>query len=215
MVGTNLRPMLLACAVFTCPPVFAQTATYDFTGTVTSASGDYGSVDGTTPDTVTGTLTIDVGAAASGSVGLYGSSSGEIVGSTSPSIPFVYSSTVMVGGFSFSSYDPTGALSTEQANYSNGATDSYLNLVPVSGQSVYQSNGLLNPAGVSLGPDAFTYGQFTTNTNLLPDAGSVTYDITTLTPVPLPPNLVLMLSGIVFVSWLTLRHRRALTAAND
>jgi PEP-CTERM motif-containing protein len=92
-----LKNVFFVAAVSVCAPVLAQT-TYDFTGTVTSATGSY-AVPGIVGDQVTGTYTLNYGAATSQS-GTPGSTAGWMwnVGVTTVGAPSVFTSTAQVVG---------------------------------------------------------------------------------------------------------------------
>jgi hypothetical protein len=207
---------LCAISVVSCQVALAQSATYNFTGTVTQTEGSYTTIANGTA--VTGTITYDPGDATGGSV-----SGGSV---TSSALPFVFSDTVVVGGFSFSSNNPAptfsaashilynnggtggGSQAHEQADFSTGGnTASDFNFAPLSGLSAYTADGLLNPGGISFSGTS-TNGDFNTNTSLLAAAGEVSFAITSITPaVPLPPSSILLLTGMSFLGLLLYRRR--------
>src|ERR1039457_6197653 len=126
----NLGASLLVCGVLASPAAFADSVTYDFTGTTTGASGTYGSIaDGTT---VTGTYTINVAngvpSQSSLPVSLTSEWYSQEYSGTSQSIPsnsaYVFSSTANVGTFSYQTSAVPGAYYSDSyvRGFNGGAT---------------------------------------------------------------------------------------------
>jgi hypothetical protein len=198
-------------------PVMAQanTVTYDFAGTVTSATGVYSSAG----STVSGAITINFGAAnPSQSSGTVGSTSaawtaqadgGTYYGGATPTA-LVFSWSLKSGAISVASsspssagsasavlgYPPTGGSlwEAEDAEWSSGS--SYIaNVIALFGTSAiapYNSNGL----PILVGSTPSESNSLTDNINGT-GVGNLDYTITSLTPVPLPASAWLMLSGAV------------------
>jgi len=194
------------------PAAFAGSVTYEFTGTVTSSTGSYGSIASGT--SVTGTYTINVGNGIAGQsllpVSLTSNWYSQEQSGSSFSLPsngaYVFSSTATVGTASYSTsttpgtynsttyvYGYNGGASYEgfEENYSTAtsATESFFNLSNSSGNP-YSSSGLPVFAAATTGSGEFELisGGATT--------GSINYNITALTPVPLPAAAWLLLSGL-------------------
>jgi hypothetical protein len=189
----------------------ASSVTYDFTGTVTSAQGIYGSIaDGTK---VTGTYTIDLSNAGVHSTGTFGSStslwtaleeSGANLG-TLPSSAYVFSSTASVAGFSYTTSGPGTAVSESFVQNAGGPntytgqetqqtdavtfTQSTFGILNTNGTAPYSSAGLPVFSAVTSGSGSFT-------SKSLGVTSSVSYQLTGLTPVPLPTSIWLLVSAL-------------------
>ena len=190
----------------------ADVLTYDFTGTVTSASGNYASAVG---DTVTGTYMINYSAAipaqSSGTPGtppwvstsdyfagdfptdgagmLVFTSTAQVIGTD-----IVYATSLPSPGFNVGAYvqGAMGALAaSEQANQANnGNTQSFFEIGAP--DPIFDASG-----GPVYPPSAFGLGDFAVIVNGgAPD--SLGYSITSITPstVPVPASAWLMLSGL-------------------
>jgi hypothetical protein len=222
----NLRASLLICAVLASPAAFAGSVTYDFTGTVAYATGGYSSVaDGTA---ITGTYTINVANGVLSQsllpVSLTSSWYSRENSGTFYSLPsnslYVFSSTANVGAFSYQTSAVPGAylsyslvegansgLTYEghevQSPTSTSSGISYFQLVNSSGNP-YSINGLPVFSGATTGS-----GDFETTGGSI--NGTVYYNITSLTAVPLPASAWLMLSGLIGVGVMA-RKRRGIAA---
>jgi hypothetical protein len=209
--------------VLASPAAFAASVTYDFTGTVTYASGSYASTDGTT---ITGTYTINVanGVPSQSALPVSLTSlwySQENSGTDySPPIPsnsaYVFSSTAKVGAFSYQTSAIPGAFNS--ISYVQGYPTDYLGAEqqnPTSssyGTSYFQlNNSSGNPysiAGLPVFSGATTgSGYFETTGGSI--NGAVDYNITSLTAVPLPASAWLLLSGLVGVGAMARKRRAA------
>jgi hypothetical protein len=212
----NLLNGFLAAAMIAVPlTANAQAVTYEFTGAVTSVFGsDYESVPIGTP--VSGTYTFDPAAAdptiSRGSIGSYSSiwfvqnEGGPAVNKPFPST-LVFSQTVIGPGISYETPAIGGTASSSGFGGQNQTdsnlppdsfsaeehhdfapyqySDSYLNLG--GSTAPYAANGL--PV-LSLAND-YASGEF-----VIDDTDGLTYNITSLTPVPLPADALLMLGGL-------------------
>lgn len=190
----------------------ATAVTYDFTGTVTAASGIYASA-GTT---VTGTYTFDVSAAnpsqSSGTVGdtsnpwISGAYGGAVFSSTTPG-SLVFATTLDSGGVSYSVTSPgssgsdsflaglpnTDDYAAEDIEYAAARTYvfSRIDLVGNSAATApFDADGLpvLSKAITNTGT---LYSEVSGAPN-----GELVYTITSLTPVPLPASVWLLLSAL-------------------
>jgi hypothetical protein len=224
----NLGASLLVCAVLASPAAFAASVTYDFTGTTTSASGDYASIaDGTT---ITGTYTINVANGVPSQsvlpVSLTSAWSIHEYSGTAYSIPsnsaYVFSSTANVGAFSYQTSAIPGAYASgsivlganagsvyigQETQFTTSTLTSYgisdVDLTNTSGNP-YTIDGLPVFSGATAGSGYFTTGGGSIN-------GEVMYNITSLTAVPLPAAAWLLLSGLVGVGVMA-RKRRGIAA---
>jgi len=225
---------LLIAALMTAGPLAANATavTFDFTGTVADATGTYSSLVGSA---ITGTFTIDFanGTLAPnggpiGSTGEIGWGSQEIGGSYygSPTGPgLVFSSTATVGALVYSSGPASPFLNSSSVEGVWGFFDDYY-FVASENQETSAAASTGTGSGFTLNsarPDyPFTSnglpvltsdsisatGGFYTDGN----ANSLGYNITSLTPapVPLPGALWLMLSGLgVLVARMTARPPHA------
>ena len=199
-------------AAIVAAPCLANAVTYAYSGIVDKSSGVYSSA-GTT---VSGTITINYSAAIpSQSTGTIGSTSAdwyaESYGGSGEALPappaLVFTSTLDSGGVSYSTGSPSVYVLTSDSihgssdgaafsaeNQENSTIHSYVqNAILLEGNSahpVWDSSGLPSFANVT--------GQ---NSYLLKvDDGVATsglvYTITSLTPVPLPASMWLLLGGI-------------------
>jgi hypothetical protein len=227
----RLKRVALLIAGLLAAPIAANasTVTFDFTGTVTSATGIYSSVAVGT--SISGTYVINIANAnASGSILPVVTSPttqaswqlGEVTGSsfgTPPSPAYVFSSTANVAGFSYSTSavpgtdlsdtKVSGAVNpTIDSDFSAGEgnvftsgsqSSSNLDLEARPGDPVpWTSAGLPN---FSLA-DSFAGGTFA-----MGFSNQVNFNITSMTPVPLPGSAWLMLSGLLCFGSLTVKRR--------
>ncbi len=178
----------------------AQTASYDFTATVTSSSGfPYGLI--APGSTITGTYTIDLSAAnesidlgSSGLLGIAAATGGSEEGTLAPAKP-VFASTAKTGVLPFSSGAPAAYYSAslvettppdahgiesyaaaELNQYSFGVSSA--SFFELTGADLFASNGLLTLGGST----AQDVGGFTETG--FGSTNTVTYDITSLTAAP-------------------------------
>ncbi len=216
---------LLVAAIFVAVPIAANadSVTYDFTGTVTSTTGlFYGSI--ATGTTVFGTYTINISNAVSNQSTLPVSTaafwnadegSGAIFGIPTPNSAYVFSSTANVGAYSYRTNPVPGAYAS--ASYVTGNDASYMNAeeeqcpdaqdctesnFSLSGSNVYSPSGLpVYSASLALAK-GMIYSENAGNTS------TVYYNVTSLTPVPIPTSAWLMAGGLgVLGTWV--RKRRA------
>lgn len=212
--------LIVACGAAAPDTAPADTITYDFTGIVTSATGDYTNVP--IGATVTGTYTFDLGNAnppqslfpISLSSNWYAE---EYTGSdygTAPSSAYVFTDMASSSDFAHSSPAPGGYVSeTYVQGYVANSSYEYsgFNLQrPTSDTNTYaQSYFILGLGGTASSPQWGSNGlplpivsgnssnvgavQAVTNDNL---TASLEYEITSLTPVPLPAAAWLLLSGL-------------------
>jgi len=202
------RKIALLFGYLIAAPIAANAAsvTYDFTGTVTTATGSYSGDTGT----VTGTITINIANANPAQSTLPVSLSStwvaqEYTGSefgTTPSGAYVFSDTVSVGGVHI--YSTPGPGAYESLSYVDNASGGY----------EATENQYLTPSS-AVGSNIYLYGAntytsagvptgFALNAGNSNDSGAVEatggsqldYTITSLTPVPLPAATWLMLSGL-------------------
>ncbi len=213
-MASNKIGFLIAASLIAAPiAANAASVTYDFTGTVTSATGVYSSAG----STISGAITINFGAAnPSQSSGTVGSSSatwnasaygGTYYGGATPTA-LVFSWSLASGGISLGSSSPSSAGSSssvlgypatagsawlaEDAEWSSGSSDIYnqIALFGTSSVAPYNSNGL--PV---LGNAASQSNELVDSVNSS-NVGVLNYTITSLTPVPLPATAWLLLSGL-------------------
>jgi hypothetical protein len=187
----------------------ASAVTYGFAGTVSgTGTGIYSSISDGSP--ISGTITIDFSNAnpiqSSGSPGSLPSFNSESYGGVFYSLPsptnFVFSSTATVGGFSYStaapgqyssdssvagSFNGTAWSGTEYQYVDATTFSSSLFAIRAGGSFVYSADGLPTIAGA-----------FSATGNFLTSSGGVNFNITSLTPspVPLPAAAWLLLSGL-------------------
>jgi hypothetical protein len=230
----NLGASLLVCAVLASPAAFAASVTYDFTGVITGSVGAYSSVASGT--LITGTLTFDyANGSISGTVGdqlgiWVSSVQGGSSYGTAPPSALVFSSTAQFGAFTYSSSAPGAYSSTssavgqgsfgsppslvfseqQRASSSSQTTFSAIDFVGDSFSSFvpYTSDGLPLLPSSSQGYTAAQLGNFLGST-----ANDVNFSITSLTPVsltpvPLPATVWLLLSALVGVG-VMVRGRRS------
>lgn len=224
---------LLAAAIITAPVITrADSVTYDFAGTVTSASGVYSSA----ASTVSGTFTVDYRAAIpSQSTGTVGSTSGlwsaassggSYYGTATPA-QFVFSSKLSSGGISYA-FAPSSVYSYSQINGNNdllqnsGNWDAHAG-VYTNGPNSYLENDIALVSNTSVPFDANglpVFSNVTSQQNELLDvvndgvvAGQLQYTITSLSvassPVPLPASAWLLLSGGVGIGTMIRKRRTA------
>jgi hypothetical protein len=206
----------------------ASTVTYDFTGTINSATGTYSAAG----STVSGTIAIDLAAAnPSQSSGTLGSTSatwneevygGSEFGTPVPTAP-VYNISINSGAVSYSSA-PASALSqtSVSGSFVNGVPSEWIaEEVEVSSESesgntfIQNGLGLVGAASpVPWGSNGLPIlGNATGQSNYLWDyvggteVGALSYTITSLTPVPLPTTAWLMLSGMVGLGAMARRRK--------
>ncbi len=222
-MGTKKIALLVAAALVAGPLVAnATSVTYDFTGSVTSATGIYASAD----TTVTGTYTINVAAGISsqnqGTVGsttngwnvqAYG---GPQFGSTPIPIALVFGSTITSGSINYGSASPSsvgsnsniegytgsGASSpntyyAQDSEYSSSTSNSYTSsaFTLVGG---YGANAPFDANGLPVFAQSFSNVGILQSTASNFSNGVLKYNITsfTLAPVPLPAAAWLLLSGV-------------------
>jgi hypothetical protein len=211
---------LLAAAIIAAPVIaHADSITYDFTGIVTNSGGDYSSV--AIGSLISGTLTLNFANADGDSTRNYGvvgsTASGWSVGTIgNPPAAMVVSSTANVDGISYVSQAPIGnSYSFIEGSGGTGAyfqageyvntlsqpnTESSIELYGSGSASAYSSAGL--PINVGGGT-----GFFAIVTNGI--NSEVVYNISSLSPVPLPASVWLMLSGLVGVGAMARKRRAA------
>jgi hypothetical protein len=217
-------------------PVMAHagSVTYEFTGTVTSATGIYSSAG----STVSGTIIIDFGAAnpaqSSGTIGSVAAGQWyqQAYGGSYYNLPtpagMVFSSTIKTGGVSYS--DST------YANFGGGSSvTGHVYPSGAAGDAEWFANNTQLLSSTSFIQDAFDIGAVGTlipfdanglpiygnannsRTGSLVDisnstngtvAGQLNYTVNSLTAVPLPASVWLMLSGCVGLG-VVVRHRKA------
>jgi hypothetical protein len=155
---------------------FGQTATYNFIGKVSSSTGIYSSVP--SGATVTGTYTINIGAAIPsqtdgtiGSASFWEAQSNSASGTLGPS-PIVFSSTAEVAGVSYSTSPPTTygdlsliegntnytGLGQEDVTQSSGAYTTSNLFLHTSTPTAFLSSGLINLAVVETGYSTGLFG---------------------------------------------------------
>jgi len=214
-VGSNKIALLLAAAV-TAGPVVANAAstTYDYTGTVTAATGVYSSA----ASTVSGTITINFGAASTPTPfptdpigGTYTwetlSEGGTFFQTPSP-VNLVFSQTLTSGGVSYSTSVSSGytesyiegqpADNESQAQYdmdvsvglSSLAKYTSIGLVLYGASPPWDSNGL--PVLGNADHQLDSLGEYVNGNRV----GYLAYHVTSLTAVPLPTAAWFMLSGL-------------------
>lgn len=212
------RAALLLAVCWCGPYAHAEMVTYDFTGVVTSATGAYSSL--AVGSEVTGTYTLDFSNASStqgyGTVGSYTSPwNAEAFGGTNVGLSdpagYVFMSTAAAGGFSYKTaavpgaYEDNTSINSDASTYDFSASETECPTSSFSscsdsgfelesgGRETYTSNGLPIFAVANAGTG--TYGYF--EVSGIDNSGSeVEYNLTSLTPVPLPAGAWLMLSGL-------------------
>jgi len=211
-IGFPIVAALIAAPIAT----NAASVTYDYTGTVSSASGVYSSAG----STVSGTITINFTAAnLSQSSGAVGSSSaawdaiaygGTYYGPATPAA-LVFSWNLTSGGVSLGSSSPSSAGSDSYVyGYpaisgsvsSWGASDieflsgtsSIDNQIALFGTSTVAPYGYSN--GLPVLGSATSQGDELIDTVNSSNVGVLNYTITSLTPVPLPASALLIVSGL-------------------
>ncbi|HEY2530032.1 MAG TPA: VPLPA-CTERM sorting domain-containing protein [Xanthobacteraceae bacterium] len=228
MKTANKVPLLLAIAAIAVPIVAdAEAVTYDFTGKVISTLGSYSAVP--TGSLVSGSFTIDYANINTGqSSGTFVSSEGfdfvNVSGapfSTPLNNSFVFSQTVSGTGFSYT---------TTPGTFDN---QSFINGTGTTSNQLFADSDVADNATQHT-RTGFTLSNFSTNerpydTNGLPlfglsgelqngfivsgdngvDQNQVLYQITSVTPVPLPASAWLLLSSIaIFGVGASPRRRR-------
>jgi PEP-CTERM motif len=212
--------LLMTAALMSAPLVSsAASVTYDFTGTVTGATGTYSTI--TTGETITGTYTIDYSAAipsqSNGTPGNF-STGWTAQASTALAYPaptFVFSSTAQVGGFSYSTYAPSSLITmsssmqgssgdligSENVSAGSNGAGSLMNIYINGTAFGANSAGLPNFTGAG-------GGDFVTSTST--NTSEVTYSLTSVTPaspVPLPSTFALLFGGLGMLGSIGLRRR--------
>jgi hypothetical protein len=195
------------------PP--AQAEMFQFSGTVTQSSGVYGAVP--IGSTITGTYNFELSnASPSESSGVIGSQTTSwdadlfggsfYVGPRAPVDSVVFSSSASVDGFSYTSFTTpsdylTGSQVLAQVNpflppFYEASEEICFSSASCHSSSLlgdaYTSDGLPDFAS---SPDGSWRGGFSTGVQNGPD--SLQYSINSLSPVPLPPSITLLASGIV------------------
>ncbi len=213
---------LIAAALLAAPlAVNAASVMYEFTGTITSATGIYASAG----PTVTGTYTIDVAAEIPSqsllpisitSTWISEANGGSVYEKPTPSA-LVFASTLNSGGVTYSNSTPGSTGSDSFVEGSVGIPNEYIAgdqeysgpgtyvysqfiLYGSSGSTPWDVNGLpvfSNASGGNAG-ELYSNGS----------SSELLYTITSMTPVPLPAALWLMLSGIAGLGAFV-RNRRA------
>lgn len=203
----------VACVLALLMPIAAsaEAVTYDFTGTVSSATGSYSSIS--PGETVTGTYTLNY-ANATSVQGVIGSANGFIAENESGSDYEVAQS----GGYVFSSTATVGSVS-----YSTAAPGGYVDLTLLQGEVISGATfyAVEEQIPTSSGDGTFSEFSLSNNPNLPWDSnglpilagsgtavgyfgnvidgsanGYVTYTITSMSTVPLPAAAWLLLSGL-------------------
>lgn len=215
VLGMNKITLLAATALLAGPlGANAASVTFDFTGTVNSASGIYSSA--AVGATVTGTYTFDYSnanpAQSTGTIGAPPAAwisleeGGTYYGITPPPSAYVFSSTAQVGTVSYSSSSAGAYLSSSYAQGYGSGTEFYANesQLSTSANSTASYFYILNSAGAyssnglpSFTPNGNDFGVFYTVVGS--NSSSVEYTLTALTPVsavPIPAAAWLMLSGL-------------------
>ncbi len=206
----------------------ADAVTYEFTGTVTSATGDYASAG----PTISGTYIIDVGAGIPSQSALpvsfesiwFISAYGGTTYGTAPRAALVFGLTLSSGGVTYSNIVPNSLGSLSSVEGSPQASDeamptSFLavNVAAVDENSnIVGSFSLAGGTGANAPFDANGLPIFANATGgaigaLSHATGVLEYTITSLTPVPLPAAAWLLLSGLGGLG--TLVRRRGNVAA--
>jgi len=201
----------------------AESVSYDFTGTVTTATGIYSSAG----SAVTGTITIDFSAAnpllSSGTVGNMssgwsaGTEGGTIYGLPSPA-GLVFGWTLASGGLSLASSissdgttnsvsgSPFGSPNWQANDIENSNAGTYvaagISLSDTMGTvAPYDSNGLPIFSNATLASGRWDYLVGGVN------QGIFLYTMTSMTPVPAPASAWLLLSGLSGLGALARRKR--------
>ena len=219
----NLGASLVACTVLAAPAAFADSVTYNFTGTVIGAGGIYASIaDGTT---VTGTYTINVANGVPSQsllpVSLTSTWYSQEYSGTANSLPansaYVFSSTANVGIFSYQTSAVPGGYFSETfvEGYNGGASYVALETQETAGNSYTQSQfNLTNSGGNAYSIAGLPVFAGATTGDFVSDSGGVysqlDYNLTSLTlaPVPLPAAAWLLLSALGALGYFTCRSQR-------
>jgi hypothetical protein len=232
----RLRSSIVLLASAFCTPAIAQSVTYEFTGTVTSATGGYSAIpDGSS---VTGSYTFDYAAATPGlGSGVIGSpSSWSVISRSGNGFPLppgaaIFTSTAQVDGFFYSSPSPglflnfaevigsdtfgVGRFSaTEEVLAPPGTALSYgssMQLVTIPGLP-YSSSGLPDVRKFIV-PDNGSFQETLPGSPRNSGYSVVTYNLTSLAPVsavPEPSAWAILAIGLVMMGGVAPRARRAL-----
>jgi hypothetical protein len=214
-LATAIRLAIVAPIVALSPPVLADSVTYAYTATVTVATGSFA---GDAGDTVSGLFTFNTGNATQSfpSVNYYHSAST----TAGTLVPEVFTSTAVVNGVTVYStdtvgnsnmatfYPPSSATFTAmEQTYTNTANSIYdysnLNMI---GPASTAADGLPVFSAQTQGGGVFYLGASSSQS---PITNALDFTLTSLTPVPLPASVWLLVPGFVGLGWSVRRRKIA------